>query len=237
VPILVGAGLAVGGSTAAWGLDDKNRPPWRVFKVTSLTWTVSEDAVTDDESCRTPVRLVGKSSPFYVGTPPVARPHLKGWVRFAKTAGPLFFHGSRVPSWDLRLRVPATMTLTIGATTCDPPANLGSCAGTYRSRGGVIGAISWHGRVRSFPAEFNWSHKITAPQPLPPQSCGRYIGEQVFGYFYSGLYHPVGGGAFENPGGPKNALLPRSRLLAGKPFATHLLAPVAARATFAPVHP
>ena len=57
VPILVGAGLAVGGSTAAWGLDDKNRPPWRVFKVTSLTWTVSEDAVTDDESCRTPVRL------------------------------------------------------------------------------------------------------------------------------------------------------------------------------------
>jgi hypothetical protein len=235
VPILVGAGLAVGGSTAAWGLDDKNRPPWRVFKVTSLTWTVSEDAVTDDESCRTPVRLVGKSSPFYVGTPPVARPHLKGWVRFAKTAGPLFFHGSRVPSWDLRLRVPATMTLTIGATTCDPPANLGSCAGTYRSRRSHRRHLLARARAQ-FPGCVQLVAQDHRSAAVAATECGRYIGEQVFGYFYSGLYTPSAAARSRTRGSEERAL-PRSRLLAGKPFATHLLAPVAARATFAPVHP
>ncbi len=240
--VAIGAGLAAGGSATAWALDDESRSPWRVFKVASLTWTVTDAVELDGpegSQCQTPVKLVGKSSPFYVGTPAVRKPHIgspSGWIRFAKTARPLLLRGSSVPAWDLKLRIPASMTLTIGATTCDPPADIGSCAGTFRSRGGVIGAIMWIGTVGH--QGMDWSHKIAAPQPLPPQSCGPFLGRDLFGYFFSGLYHPVGGGAFEHPGGPRVVPLPRSQLRAGKPFATHQrAAAVTADATFVPVRP
>jgi hypothetical protein len=212
---------AVIGCAAAFGAasdntDGANRPPWRIYKV-ATTWSVSETVVTQlpsGQECRTAASLVGSGSPFYVGTPATKRITSFG-VRFAKIASGLAY-GKRRRNFV----VPAQMTLTVGRTVCDEDANGGSCAGTYNSRGGILGFVKWFAKETAGERSgMNWSHKIASADHRPPQSCGQAVGEPVYELFFGGFYKPVSGGAYSDA---KGVPLSRKQLIAGKRFTSSL---------------
>ena len=195
--------------------DGAGKAPWRVYKVSPLTWSVTRNIETnfEDFNCHTPASLTARSDPFYVGTPATAR--VSGYteksVRFGKAANKLAYGRPFV--------VPARMTLIVGQTTCDNNGQAGSCAGTYHSRGGVIGYVHWGvSQNRNVPSQMSWSHKIASADHRPPMSCGQAIGEPVYGLFFGGAYHPVAGGhAFSDA---KYVPLLRKSLVAGRRFTT-----------------
>ncbi len=208
---LVGCAAAFG--AASDDIEGASRPTWRIYKVTTM-WSVSETVVTelpDGQECRTAASLTGSGSPFYVGTPATKKLTSYG-VSFAKTAGALGYGKHR-----RRFVVAAQMTLTVGKTVCDGGANLGSCAGTYHSRGGILGYVTWFGAEH--PGEvsgMDWSHKIASPDHRPPPSCGQDVGEPVYELFFGGFpYKPAGGGAYSDV---KGVPLSRKRLVAGGRF-------------------
>lgn len=209
------------GCTAAFGAasddtDGANRPPWRIYKVTT-TWSVTENVITNLPSgaeCRTRASLTGSGSPFYVGTPATKKITSFG-VRFAKTASALGYGKRR--RWFV---VPAQMTLTVGPTICDDNANGGSCEGTYHSRRGILGFVEWFGAGR--PGErsgMTWSHKIASADHRPPVSCGQSVGQPVYELFFGGRYKPGGGGTFSDA---KGVPLSRKRLVVGRWFTSSM---------------
>lgn len=237
---LVGCAAAFGGVSddiLANG-EGKPRPPWRVYKVAPLTWSVTRvvELTSEGETCRTPASLTALSNPFYVGTPATKRVTNFG-VRTARTRAEIRY-GKRA-KWPFT--VPARMTLTVGETTCDGSPFVGSCAGTYHSVGGVIGYVYWSPTEdrRAGPSELTWSHKIASADHRPPMTCGPDLGEAVYELFFGGRYHPVGGGVFR---GGKEVPLERARLVAGKRFRTHAQGEgdtdrTSTSATFTPVRP
>jgi hypothetical protein len=209
------AGCAAALGAASDDTDGASRPPWRVYKVAPLTWSVStktESQLPDGTECRTPASLTGHSNPFYVGTPATKRITSFG-VRTAKTRASLAY-GKR-SEW--RFTVPARMTLTVGETTCTGGANGGLCAGTYHSIGGVIGYVQWLPTEdpKAGPSGLVWSHKIAVADHRPPMSCGPDVGEPVYELFFGGRYNPGGGGTFQ---ALKGVPLQRTKLVAGGRF-------------------
>jgi hypothetical protein len=209
---LIGCAAAFG--AASDETEGAGRPPWRVYKVAPVTWSVSKNVVSslrDGTDCRTPASLTARSSPFYAGTP-ATKKVTSFRVRISKTRSALAY--GRRAKWPFV--VPAQMTLTVGPTTCDSGADGGSCEGTYHSRGGILGYVTWEeSQLRDRPSQMVWSHKIDMADHRPPMSCGQDVGGAVYGLFFGGIYHPVGGGAFE---GSKDVPLQRSRLVLGKRF-------------------
>jgi hypothetical protein len=230
--VLIGCAAAFG--AASDDTNGANRPPWRVYKVMT-TWSVTETVVTQLPSgaeCRTPASLTGSGGPFFVGTPATKRITSFG-VRFAKTASGLGYGKRR-----RRFVVPAQMTLTVGQTNCDENEYGGSCAGTYHSRGGILGFVEWFAAERvGERSGMTWSHKIDYTDHRPPMSCGPVVGEPVYELFFGGFYKPVGGGARSDA---KSVPLTRKRLVAGGRFTRSLRGEgdtrsQQTRATFTPV--
>lgn len=211
---LIGCAAALG--AASDETEGASRPPWRVYKVAPLTWSVSKNVITSlpgGITCHTPASLTASSGPFYAGTP-ATKKVTTFRVRIAKTRS-VFAYGRRV-KWPFV--VPARMTLTVGKTTCDNGVDGGSCAGTYHSRGGIIGYVYWEeSQLRNIPSKMTWSHKIDVADHRPPMSCGPDVGEPVYELFFAGLYAPQGGGAFKHG---MDVPLRRSRLLPGRRFTT-----------------
>jgi hypothetical protein len=231
---LIGCAAAFG--AASDDTDSAGRPPWRVYKVSPLTWNVTrtvESELPDGTPCHTQASLRASSDAFFVGTPATRRVTSYG-VRVAKTRS-AFAYGKRV-KWPFT--VPARMTLTVGQTTCDGPGEPENCAGTYHSVGGVIGYIRWSAaESRRLPSALDWSHKIARADKRPPMTCGRGVGEPVYELFFGGFYFPVGGGVFR---AEKKLPLRRSQLVAGRRFTSTTTGvgdtdTIVLKATFVPV--
>jgi hypothetical protein len=208
---LIGCAAAFG--AASDDIDGANRPPWRVYKVTT-TWSITATLVTEGDGfrCRTPASLTASGGAFYVGTPAAKKSRFG--VRIAKNVS-AFAYGKH-PKWPFA--VPAKMTLTVRETTCDNGGQAGSCTGTYHSVGGVIGYPLWLvGPNRSVPARLNWSHDVEDLDHRPPMSCGPEIGEPVYELLSAGFYAPRGGGAYKRG---VDVPLRQARLLGGTRFTT-----------------
>jgi hypothetical protein len=231
------AGCAAAFGAASDDTDGAGRPPWRVYKVSPVTWSVAldvESQLPDGTACHTKASLTASASPFFVGTPATKKNTSFG-VLVAKTRG-AFAYGKARKSF---FNVPARMTLTVGQNMCEGPGDPGSCAGTYHSVGGVIGYIEWFPSEDRRVSELAWSHKLASVDKRPPMTCGASVGEPVYRLFFGGRYLSGGGGTFETE---KQLPLSRKRLVAGRRFTSSFsgsgdTTTQHVKATFTPVRP